>query len=169
LSKVPELPKKEEPSNEEITFTDDMPTKTFSLKWKGKDATITYKTDLAFGDMEQIRKDCIKQNNMGMPTIDYKNYRMMIALKSLIAAPFTISVHGMNALPSKVIDPIYDRIMSAFPLWDSVVSVMKTAFADQIDIQRVKDWITSQTKPTGSVPSPSDGTSDKSTNSPPDT
>ena len=138
-----------------------MTIKSFEIDYQGKKETVEYETELSFGDTEAIINQSLDLSDIQKPKVKIGNFRKLIILKTLRKAPFPFKVEAsINGVSNKVINDILDHIIQDYPL-----------------VNFLGDWMTSfigspeeneqQSESTPSVPSSSDGPSEKPTNTPP--
>lgn len=155
----------------------DIPIKEFETDWNGEKKTVKYKSDLPYRTSQKIRNACITQSIQGgMPQINEGQYRMMVALNVLVEAPFEINISAMEQIPSKLLDPVIDRVISDFPLWDEVVKTMKAIYGDTSGILTLEEGMKQkenemkkQKESTTSQQLPITGIKPQSTDNPQDT
>ena len=154
----------------------DIPIKEFEIDWNGEKKTVKYKSDLPYRISQKIRNACIKQNPRGgMPNMDEEQYRMMVALNVLVEAPFEINISAMEQIPSKLLDPVLDRVISDFPLWNELVKTTKSIYGHEANILTLEEMkqeeeeMKKQKESTTSQQSLSTGIKPQLTDSPQDT
>lgn len=97
----------------------------FQVEINGKQETIEFEDDMAFGKIESIITRCA---NLGKDTTLLGNiqmYRKEIVLNALTKAPFDISSEGIDKVGHKVMQKITEEVLKAYPLGDYLNSMMK--------------------------------------------
>jgi len=92
-------------------------TKIMKVKINGIEEIIEYKTDLSFGDIQEIKKKTYKAKNPFEVEFDSELYQRMIMEKAIVKAPFLPTDYtAIYKLDGDVVTEILTVLMDTFPL-----------------------------------------------------
>ncbi|WP_428323669.1 hypothetical protein [Nitrosopumilus sp.] len=92
-------------------------TKTFEVNINGVKETIEYKSDLTFGEVQDILKQTYNAKNPLSPTFDGQLYQRLIMEYAIVKAPFDPKDYTkIYELPDDAVQEILLVLMEQFPL-----------------------------------------------------
>lgn len=92
-------------------------TKTMTVNIDGVPQTIEYRTDLTFGEIQDIKKKTYKSKNPFDVEFDGELYQRLIMEKAIVKAPFSSTdFDAIYKLDGDVVIEIMTVLMDTFPL-----------------------------------------------------